>query len=79
MLQRHALNSLGGALQGVRRFGEAVTALQDAVVIFRETGDRHGEGMALTNLAVVLRKNRQIRKAFAAAYAGVVIRRESSS
>ena len=39
-----ARNNLGVALQEVRRFEEAITAHQDAVGIFRETGDRHGEG-----------------------------------
>ena len=33
-----------------RRFEEAITALQDAAAIFRETGDRHSEGVALANL-----------------------------
>ena len=40
------------ALQEVRRFEEAITAHQDAAAIYRETGDRHGEGMALNNLGV---------------------------
>jgi Tetratricopeptide repeat len=38
----------------VRRFDEAVDACQDAAAIFRETGDRHGEGTALSNLGRVL-------------------------
>jgi hypothetical protein len=37
-------------LRYVRRFDEAITAHQDAAAIFRETGDRHGEGAALDNL-----------------------------
>jgi hypothetical protein len=67
------------ALGEVRRFGEAVTAHQDAAVIYRETGDRHREGRTLGNLAVALRKKRQIRKALAAEYAAAVIRRDSSA
>jgi hypothetical protein len=45
-----ALTSLGTALQEVRRFEEAISALRDATVIRRETGDRHGEGETLGNL-----------------------------
>jgi hypothetical protein len=45
-----ALTNLGGALRQVRRFEEAITAHQDAAAIFRETGDRHREGIALDNL-----------------------------
>ena len=48
------LNNLGIALREVRRFDEAITAHQDAAAIFRETGDRHGEGTALTNLGLAL-------------------------
>jgi hypothetical protein len=32
----------------MRRFEEAIAASQQAVVIFRETGDRADEGAALT-------------------------------
>ena len=39
-----ALNNLGVTLRQVRRFEEAITAHQDAAAIYRETGDRHGEG-----------------------------------
>ena len=45
-----ALNNLGNALQQVRRFDEAITAHQDAAAIFRETGDRYGENIALKSL-----------------------------
>ena len=38
----------------VRRFEEAITAHRDAAAIFRETGDRHGEGQALGNLGPLL-------------------------
>ena len=38
----------------MQRFEEAITVLQDAAAIFRETGDRHGEGMALNNLGGAL-------------------------
>jgi hypothetical protein len=37
---------LGVVLQQVPRFEEVMSALRDAVAIFRETGDRQGEGRA---------------------------------
>jgi Tetratricopeptide repeat len=40
----------------VRRFEEATTAHQDAATICRDTGDRHGEGMALNNLGLALQE-----------------------
>ena len=45
-----ALNNLGVALRHMRRFEEAVSACQDAAAIFRETGDRDWEDIALGNL-----------------------------
>ena len=51
-----ALSNLGAALAEVRRFEEAIRAHQDAAAIFRETGDRHREGMALNNLGLALRE-----------------------
>ncbi len=45
-----ALTNLGLALQEVRRLEEAITAHQDAATLFRETGDRHREIIALENL-----------------------------
>ena len=42
-----ALNNLGGALIGLGRYDEALTAYQDAIGIFRETGNRpEGRGGA---------------------------------
>ena len=38
------------ALAEVRRFEEAIAAHRDAAAIYRETGDRHREGLALNNL-----------------------------
>jgi hypothetical protein len=45
-----ALGNLGLALHGVRRFDEAITAHQNAAAIYRETGDRHNEGIARQSL-----------------------------
>lgn len=45
-----AINIVGIALRELRRFEDAITIHQDAAAIFQETGDRRGEGTALTNL-----------------------------
>ena len=50
----------------MRRFDEAITAYQDAVAIFRETGDRQGEGIALGNLGLALRAVRRFDEAIIA-------------
>jgi hypothetical protein len=41
-----AVNNVGYALWELGRFEEAITAHQDALAIFRETGDRTREGAA---------------------------------
>ena len=48
--------NLGTALREVRRFDEAITAHQQALALFAELGDRHGEARALTNLGGALRE-----------------------
>ena len=48
------LRNLGRALRDVRQFDEAITACRDAAAIFRETGDRRDEGMALRGLGLAL-------------------------
>jgi tetratricopeptide (TPR) repeat protein len=50
----------------VQRFEEAIAAHQEAAAIFREAGDRRGEGWTLDNLGSVHYKMR--RPAQAAAY-----------
>ena len=45
-----ALDHLGVVLGEVRRFGEAISAHQDAAAIYRETEDSRGESIALENL-----------------------------
>jgi spore cortex formation protein SpoVR/YcgB (stage V sporulation) len=47
----------------VRRVEDAITAHQDAVAIYRETGDRHSEGIALNNLGLALREVRRVEEA----------------
>ena len=61
-----ALPILGGALQGVGQFVEAITACQDAAAIFRESGDRHREGVALSPLGLALVGVRRFEEAIAA-------------
>ena len=45
-----ALTDLGIDYRGLRRFEEAIDCYQQSLAIFRETGDRHHEGMAGTEL-----------------------------
>ena len=72
-----ALNNLGIALREVRRFEEAITAHQDAAAIFRETGDRHGEGMALNNLGARAAEVRRFEEAITAHQDAAAICRET--
>ena len=55
------LNNLGEASQKVGRFDEAITACQDAIAIYRETGDQHREGNALNNLGGALQQGQGFR------------------
>jgi Flp pilus assembly protein TadD len=61
----------------VRRFDEAITAHQDAAAIFRETGDRHSEGGALTNLGIALAGVRRFDEAMNAHQDAAAIFRET--
>ena len=72
-----ALTNLGGALQEVGRFEEAITAHQDAAAIFRETGDRHSEGLALNNLGSALQEVRRFEEAITALQDAAAIFRET--
>jgi tetratricopeptide (TPR) repeat protein len=74
-----ALTNLGGALQEVRRFDEAIIAHQDAVAIYLETGDRTGEGDALNNLGVALKGMRRFSEAITAHQDAAAIYRETSN
>jgi len=75
--QAVSLNNLGVALQGVRRFEEAVTAHEEALQICRDLGDCHGEGGALDNLGIALRKVRRFEEAIAACQDAVQIFRDT--
>jgi tetratricopeptide (TPR) repeat protein len=61
----------------VRRFEEAITAHQDAAAIFRETGDRHGEGLALEGLGLALDEAGRSREAMTAYQDAIAIYRET--
>ena len=45
-----ALNNLGSTYVELQRFDEAITCYQQSLAIWRETGDRYGEGQTLNNL-----------------------------
>ncbi len=72
-----ALTNLGDALREVRRFGEAITAHQDAAAIYRDTGDRHREAMALNNLGLALREVRRFDEAITACQDAAAIYRDT--
>jgi tetratricopeptide (TPR) repeat protein len=61
----------------VRRFEEAITAHQSAAAIYRETSDRHREGMALNNLGITLREVRRFEEAITAHQSAAAIFREA--
>jgi len=50
---------------------------QDAAAIYRETGDRHGEGMALDNLGAALHQVRRFEEAISAHQDAAAIYRET--
>jgi tetratricopeptide (TPR) repeat protein len=49
----------------VRRFEDAISADRDAAAIYRETGDRYGEGQTLDNLGIAYQEMRQPGRAAA--------------
>ena len=57
------LNNLGIAYRELRRFEEAIACYQQSLAIFREIGDRHGEGLALNNLGNAYRELRRFEEA----------------
>ena len=61
----------------MRRFDEAITAHQDAAAIFRDTGDRHGQGLALEGLGLALEEARRSREAMTAYQDAIAIYRET--
>jgi tetratricopeptide (TPR) repeat protein len=61
--QADALVYLGLAMREVRRFEEAITAHTQARDIYRDLGDRHGEGTAWNNLGNALQEVRRFEEA----------------
>jgi tetratricopeptide (TPR) repeat protein len=61
----------------VGRLEEAITAHQDAAAIYRETGDRQNEGMALDNLGNALREVGRFEEAITAHQDAAAIFRET--
>ena len=61
-----AWTNLGITLGQVRRFDEAITALEHARDIYQQTRDHHGEAGAWTNLGVALREVRRFEEAITA-------------
>ena len=61
----------------MRRFDEAITAHQDATAIHRETGDRHGESLALGGLGRALDEAGRSREAMTAYQDAIAIYRET--
>jgi tetratricopeptide (TPR) repeat protein len=64
--QADALEYLGLALWEVRRFDEAITAHTQAGDIYRELGDRHGEGRTWNNFGLALQAVRRFDEAWRA-------------
>jgi len=60
------------------RVEEAITAFQEAAAIFRETGDRYGEGVALGKLGVALRGVGWVEEAITAFRYAAAIDRETN-
>jgi hypothetical protein len=59
------------------QLAETITALQHAAAIFRETGDRHREGIAPNNLSIALQEVRWFTEAIAACQDAAAIFRET--
>ncbi len=72
-----ALGNLGLALYQVREFEEAITAHQEATVIFRETHDQQRVGGALSNLGAALLEVRRFEEAITACQEAIVISQET--
>ncbi|MEU7082934.1 tetratricopeptide repeat protein, partial [Streptomyces achromogenes] len=68
--------SLGPYLDYRRYFDDWITIATAALAVFREFGDRHGEGQALNNLGLALRAVRRFEEAIDAHTQAVTVFRE---
>ena len=71
------MGNLGVVLRAARRFDEAITSHHEAAQIFRDTGDRHGEGKALGNIGIALQEVQRFTEAVAACQAAAQIFRDT--
>nr|WP_306454504.1 tetratricopeptide repeat protein [Streptomyces sp. TLI_235] len=71
-----AWNNLGNAMQGLRRFDDALDAYQHALDIYRELGDRHSVGLAWNNLGNAMQGLRRFDDALDACQHALDIYRE---
>jgi tetratricopeptide (TPR) repeat protein len=76
-VEANALNDLGAAYIGLRRFEEAIGCLQQALAIRREIDDRHGEGQTLNNLGAAYIELRRFEKGIGCLQQALAIRRET--
>jgi hypothetical protein len=72
-----ARDSLGLALVEVGRVEEAISAHREGLAIYRETGDRHGEGASLNNLGLALAEAGRVEEAISAHQDAAAIYRET--
>ncbi len=71
-----ALGNLGTAYADLGQVEQAIDHYQQALIIFREIGDRSGEGTALGHLGTAYRNLGQVEQALAHYQQGLVIFRE---
>ncbi|MGW2811260.1 tetratricopeptide repeat protein, partial [Streptomyces sp. NPDC001450] len=69
--------SLAHYLQHHRRFHDLITVSDIALIVCRQTRDRHGEAMALTNLGAALREVRRFGEAIDAHTKAAALYREA--
>jgi hypothetical protein len=73
--RRH--NTVGAALLWAQRFDEVLAASREAAAIFRQTGDRNSEGIALVNVGAALVGTRRSEHAITAWQEAAAIFRET--
>jgi tetratricopeptide (TPR) repeat protein len=61
--EANALNNLGVALVGLRRFDEAIVACTESAALQKKVRNRRGRGIALNTLGIALRHERRFEEA----------------